>query len=80
MNEMPRRLTEDELAELSVEIQKIASQCRYLGDGLNVLTSTIAVFVEYHIKDQQARIAAIDACIEQFRSIKKKMRSKIAKH
>lgn len=72
MSKMPRKLTEDELAHLSVEIQKIASQCRYLGDGLNVLTSTIAVFVEYHIKDQQARIAAIDACIKQFRSIKKK--------
>ncbi len=73
MSQQPKRLTDDELAELSWEIQKIVHKSRNMGDALKLLTSTLAAFIDFHVSNQKERGIIIDNCIKQLRKFKKQM-------
>lgn len=68
-----KRLTDDELADLSWEIQKTMCRCGNVNDALKLLTSTLATFVEIQVNDRTDRGLVMDKCIEQLHKFKEQM-------
>lgn len=77
MSKQVKRLTDDELAELSWEIQKIVCRCNTVGEGLKLLTSTLATYVDYNVHNTLERDGIMDGCIKQLRKFKKQMQNEI---
>lgn len=74
MSKQIKSLTDDELSELSWEILKIVSRCNTLGEALKLLASSMAAFIDFHVKDKTERGPIMDACIKQLRQFKKTMK------
>lgn len=74
MSKKIKSLTDDELSELSWEIQETVSRCNTVGEALKLLASSMAAFIDFHVKDKTKRGLIMDACIKQLRQFKKMMK------
>ena len=73
MSKTTKTLTDDQLADLSWEMQKIVSQCNTIGEAMKLWVSSMSAFVEFHVRGKSARGEIMDACIKQLRKFKKQM-------
>lgn len=73
MSKSTKTLTEDQLADLSWEMQKIVSQCNTIGEAMKLWVSSMSAFVEFHVSYKPRRGEIMDACIKQLRKFKKQM-------
>lgn len=73
MSKRTKTLTDDQLADLSWEMQKIVSQCNTIGEAMKLWVSSMAAFVEFHVSDKPRRGEIVDACIKQLRKFKGQM-------
>ena len=54
MSKSTKALTDDQLADLSWEMQKIVSQCNTIGEAMKLWVSSLAAFVDFHVSDKRA--------------------------
>ena len=73
MSKSTKTLTDDQLADLSWEMQKIVSQCNTIGEAMKLWVSSLAAFVEFYVSDKPRRGEIMEACIKQLRKFKKQM-------
>ena len=73
MSKTTKSLTDDQLAELSWEMQKIVSQCNTIGEAMKLWISSLAAFVDFHVSDKHTRSLIMDGCIKELRKFKKQM-------
>ena len=73
MSKTTKTLTDDQLAELSWEMQKIVSQCNTIGEAMKLWVSALATFVDFHVSDKPTRSVIMDGCIKELRKFKKQM-------
>ena len=73
MSKSTKALTDDQLTDLSWEMQKIVSQCNTIGEAMKLWVSSLAAFVDFHVSDKPTRGVIMDACIKELRKFKKQM-------